>query len=188
MNTRLFDKKQSVDVIDAMKDIKIILVDETINSEKATTIISQLIFHHMKNKSEKITFILNVSSCDITCAFSIYDTLKLLTCEVEIMLSGGCCPEATLILSSGTKGLRSVTKNSLIELKELDYYEVADQTMPFHDMKRVKKLIDDQNEKFLNILSENTGKSVKEIKTFLADNRYLNADQALELGVVDAIL
>jgi ATP-dependent Clp protease, protease subunit len=115
------------------------------------------------------------------------DIIKHSKKPVATVAMGKAMSAASLLLSSGTKGLRFAATNTDIMIHQVssgEFGRVSDLT---NDIKHTEKI----NENFLSILSKNCGKPVdffkKEIKKAGNSDIYLTASQAKKIGLVDYV-
>lgn len=154
-----------------------------INDSSAAEFIIQL--QYLKKKSnEKITIYINSPGGSVSSGLAIIDAIKRCKCPVSTVCTGIAASMAALILSCGNKGMRYVTPLSEVMIHQplggvqgqaSDVEVVAD-----HIVKTKRKL----NE----ILSSNTGKSIKKISSDSDRDYYMSAEQAIKYGIADKIL
>lgn len=137
-----------------------------------------------RNSSEKITIYIHSYGGSISAGLSIYDTIKALPCDVITVASGmAASMGAFLLCAAGTKGLRYCQPNAEV----LIHQPLGGARGQATDIRIHAEHILRVREKINHILSECTGKSVKEIEKDTERDNIMNADEALKYGLVDRI-
>lgn len=120
--------------------------------------------------------------------FSIYDTMRLVRKEMEIHTigMGKVMSAGTLLLASGTKGKRKIGKHCRIMIHSV----VSGMMGSMHDIKNEFRETLNTEKNYVKALSDETKMSTKVIREFLNEKRnvYLNAREAVKLGIADIII
>jgi ATP-dependent Clp protease protease subunit len=116
-------------------------------------------------------------------AFAICDTLRYVKPPVHTICIGQAMGTAAVILSAGTKGQRAALPHSSIVLHQPRSGARGQAT----DIQIRAKEVLHNKRAMLEILSENTGRSVEQLSK---DSRmsYLTPEQAVEYGLIDRVL
>ena len=165
-----------------LKD-RIIFISGEIDDDLANCVISQLLFLDSKNH-EDINLYINSPGGNITSGMAIYDTINYIKSDVSTICVGMAASMASVLLSSGKKGKRYILPNAEVMIHQ-PLGGVKGQAT---EIKIVADRIIYLRNKLNKILSEKTGKDIKEIEKDTERDYYLNASDALEYGLVDKIL
>jgi len=170
-------------------DIKdnIILVQDDIVAGLTFDFISKVRLLKKINPSlESLTVLLNSPGGDVVETLGLIDYIRSLKSEgikVNIVCRGQAMSAAALLLTAGT-GLRAASKHSKIMVHQLSSYAVGKLSDLKSNAKFAESLEDDCN----NIMAECTNKD----KQWWSDNQqtdyFLNAGEALQLGIIDKII
>ena len=165
-----------------LKD-RIIILSGEINSEMANSIIAQLLFLDKDNQSD-ISLYINSPGGEITSGMAIYDTMNFIKSNVSTICIGMAASMAAFLLSSGAKGKRFILPNSEVmihqPLGEAKGQATEIQIAAEHIIKIKQKM----NE----ILAKNTNQKMDKIKKDTERDHYLDANEALNYGLVDKII
>ena len=112
------------------------------------------------------------------------DTLRYVKPPVHTICIGQAMGTAAVILSAGTKGQRASLPNSSIVLHQPRSGAQGQAT----DIQIRAKEVLHNKQAMLEILSNNTGRSVQELSQDSDRMSYLTPEQAVEYGLIDRVL
>ena len=156
-------------------------------------IIAQLLFLEFDNSEKPIYFYINSTGTSWytgdaigfeTEAFAICDTLRYVKPPVHTICIGQAMGTAAVILSAGTKGQRAALPHASIVLHQPRSGAQGQAT----DIQiRANEVIHNKRA-MLEILSQNTGKSVDQLSRDSDRMSYLNPHEAVNYGIIDRVL
>ena len=156
-------------------------------------IIAQLLFLEFDNSEKPIYFYINSTGTSWytgdaigfeTEAFAICDTLRYVKPPVHTICIGQAMGTAAVILSAGTKGQRAALPHASIVLHQPRSGAQGQAT----DIQIRAKEVIHNKKAMLEILSQNTGRSVDQLSKDSDRMSYLNPQEAVEYGVIDRVL
>jgi len=156
-------------------------------------IIAQLLFLEFDNSEKPIYFYINSTGTSWytgdaigfeTEAFAICDTLRYVKPPVHTICIGQAMGTAAVILSAGTKGQRAALPHASIVLHQPRSGAQGQAT----DIQIRAKEVIHNKKAMLEILSQNTGRSVEQLSKDSDRMSYLNPQEAVEYGVIDRVL
>lgn len=158
-----------------------------IEEETVSLVVSSL-YRLLDSDVDKIKFLISSVGGDLLEAFSLYDIICLLkkkNISIEMLGVGKIMSAGLLILSSGTKGQRKATKNTRFMIHQAS----AGLEGTVIDVKNLLKETNLQQERYIELLSENSDLSIEQIKTMFNSNHdlYFSSQEALEYGLIDKI-
>lgn len=115
---------------------------------------------------------------------AIIDTLGMITIPVTYYCLGQAASCGAVLFASGTKGQRFIGKNSHVLLHQVSAGMFGD----IEDLQIATDQATRLNDQMLGILAKATGKSKAEIKDDIDRDLWLNAKEAIEYGIADAII
>jgi ATP-dependent Clp protease protease subunit len=189
--TRKFDES----VIDAEDIINLGLLKEhthmitgDINDEAVDKAIRWLLYENATSDtpSKVLTLYINSTGGSLTDAFALIDIIKTSKFVVQTIGIGNVMSSAFLILASGDKGHRYVSKNT----SGMCHQFTDSMDSKYHDIKAAMKESESLNERMIKVLLEATGLPRAKIKAKLLgpSDIYLSAEEMIEFGVADHIL
>ena len=165
-----------------LKD-RIIILSGEIDDKVANIVTSELLYLDSINHDD-ISIYINSPGGSVTAGMAIYDTMNYIQSDVSTICLGMAASMAAFLLSSGTKGKRCALKNSEVMIHQPLGGAQGQATEIKIAAERILKL----REKLNKILHENTGKSLKIIEKDTERDYFLDAEEALDYGLIDKIL
>ncbi|HXH21477.1 MAG TPA: ATP-dependent Clp protease proteolytic subunit [Dehalococcoidia bacterium] len=172
------------DIYSMLLKERIIFLGTPIFDQVANAIIAQLLHLEREDPERDISMYINSPGGEVHAGLAIYDAMNLNRCDVATYCVGLSASMATVLLSSGTPGKRYAMPHSTIHMHQAMggvQGQAADIEIEAREAIRI-------NDKIRHILAQNTGQSPERIKTDFDRNFYMDAQQAVEYGMVDEIL
>ena len=122
----------------------------------------------------------------MTAGLAIYDTMTYITSPVSTVCVGQAASMGSLLLCGGTKGKRFCLPHSSIMIHQPSggyFGQASDIAIHATEILRVRKKL---NEIYQRHLSKEH--SIEDIERMMERDKFLSAEEALEMGIVDRIL
>tara|TARA_B100000029_G_scaffold171182_2_gene167467 strand:+ start:367 stop:963 length:597 start_codon:yes stop_codon:yes gene_type:complete len=176
--------ERAFDIYSRLLKERIIFLGAPIDDHISSLVIAQLLFLEAEDPEKEIYMYINSPGGVITSGFGILDTMNYIKPEISTICMGQAASMAAVLLSAGTKGKRSALANSRVMIHQpLGGVQGQATDIEIHT-KEILYLRDKLN----NILSKNTGKSIKAIERDTNRDNFMSADKALEYGLIDQIV
>jgi ATP-dependent Clp protease protease subunit len=164
------------------------MITGDINDEAVDKAIRWLLYENATSDtpSKVLTLYINSTGGSLTDAFALIDIIKTSKFVVQTIGIGNVMSSAFLILASGDKGHRYVSKNT----SGMCHQFTDSMDSKYHDIKAAMKESESLNERMIKVLLEATGLPRAKIKAKLLgpSDIYLSAEEMIEFGVADHIL
>jgi ATP-dependent Clp protease protease subunit len=163
---------------------RIIFLGTPINSQVANVIVAQLLFLDREDSERDISLYINSPGGEISAGMAIYDTMQLIQAPVSTIAVGITASFGTILLTAGTKGRRYALPHATIHLHQPlggVQGQATDIEIAAREILRMRDLLN-------NILLQHTGLAQEKIDEITDRDYYMNAQQAIEFGIVDKIL
>lgn len=165
---------------------------ETFGDETARSFISQvraysklMAENNTPEENSDIYVYINSKGGVVTALLAMIDAMALVPNDFVTVCIGQCASCGAVFLSCGTKGKRYITENSRVLIHQVSSGMWGKNSEIQADAKEADRL----NKLLLSILAKNCGKTVEELeKLTLGGDLILTAEEAVEFGIVDAIL
>ncbi len=154
-----------------------------IDDAMAELVIAQLQYLD-DNGAEEITLQINSPGGSVSAGLAIYDTLNYIRARVITVGIGMAASMGAFLLSAGSKGYRRATKNCEI----LIHQPLGGASGQASDIIIAANHIEKTRRKLNEILSENTGRSIKQIQRDTDRDNIMTAEEALHYGIIDTVI
>ena len=175
--------EKSYDIYSRLLKDRIIILSGEINDECSDIVISELLYLDSINHND-ISIYINSPGGSVTSGMAIYDTMNFIKSDVSTICVGMAASMAAFLLSSGEKGKRYILPNSEVMIHQPLGGAEGQATEIKIAAERILKLKDKMN----RMLSKNTGQNLKKVSKDTERDYFLNAEEALDYGIVDEIL
>ncbi len=177
--------ERAYDIYSLLLKERIIVLGSGINDQVANLIISQLLYLNQQDAEKEIQIYVNCPGGVIYHGLAIYDTMKAISNPIRTVAVGVTASFGTIILTAGDKGRRMALPNATIHMHQPWQSGGGGQAS---DIEIQAKEILRQRDLLNQILVEATGQPLDQIEQDTDRDRYLTAQEALEYGLIDAIL
>lgn len=157
-----------------------------VTDETGKDICEKLLYLEADAPGKDITFYINTPGGSITAGMAIYDTIKLLSSPVTIVVTGMAASMGSVLLCAAPKGRRLVYPHArvLIHQPLIAGRFIGPATDINIQAKEMEKLRDELNQ----ILATASGQPIEKIAKDTDRDFYLNAKEAIEYGLADEIV
>jgi len=154
-----------------------------VDDKSAKDVVSKMLLLDADKPGEEIKFYINSPGGVVTSGMVMYDTMRMIKSPVSTICMGLAASMGSILLSGGKKGKRFIYPSGevMIHQPSLGGYirgVSTDLEIQARQTKRVKDM-------GARILAENCGKTVEQILTDFDRDYWMNADEAIEYGIVD---
>ena len=177
------DSERSYDIYSILLKNRIIFISGEIDDTLSNLVVAQLLYLDSLSH-EDISLYINSPGGSVTSGLAIYDTMNFIKSDVSTICYGICASMAALLLSSGKKGKRCILPNADVMIHQV----LGRSEGQASDVKIATDRILNLKNRLNTILSKNTNKHIKTIEKDTDRDNYLNAEEALEYGLVDKII
>ncbi|MDD3179772.1 MAG: ATP-dependent Clp protease proteolytic subunit [Opitutaceae bacterium] len=157
-----------------------------VTDQAAKDLCEKLLYLEATAPGKDITFYMNTPGGSITAGMAIYDTIRLISSPVTIVVTGMAASMGSILLSAAKKGRRLVYPHArvLIHQPLITGRMVGPATDINIQAKEMEKLRVELN----HILAEASGQPIEKIAKDSDRDFYLNAQEAIDYGLADRIL
>ena len=179
--------ERSYDIFSRLLNDRIIILCEDVNDTTAGLVVAQMLYLEGQDPEKDINFYINSPGGSISSGMAIYDTMQFVKCDVATTCIGMAASMGAFLLSSGAKGKRFALPNSEIMIHQPLVRgggiqgQVTDIRLRSEWLQRTK-------DKMNRMLAENTGKSLEQVQQDTERDNFMNAQEALDYGLIDKII
>lgn len=177
-------KERQYDIFSMLLEDRIIFINGVIDDLTANSVVAQLLFLDAESSEKEIFLYINSPGGSVAAGMAIYDTMRYIKAPVHTIGLGLAASMGSLLLASGNK--RSILPHTKVMIhqplitggmggKETDISIIA------KDLTRTRKTV-------AFILAKHCGKTEKKIERDIENDRYMDAQEALEYGICDNVI
>lgn len=177
------NSERAYDIYSRLLKDRIIILTGEIDDNVANSVIAQLLYLDSLNNND-ISLYINSPGGSVTAGMAIYDTMNFIKSDVSTICLGIAASMGAFLLSSGAKGKRYCLPNSEVMIHQ----PLGGASGQATEIKIAAEHILKTRDKLNKILSKNTNKDIKIIEKDTERDNYLDAESAVNYGLVDQIL
>ena len=177
--------ERAYDIYSRLLKDNVIFLGSAIDDNVSNLIIAQMLFLEAENPEKDIFLYINSPGGSITAGLAIYDTMQYVKPDIATMCIGQAASMAAVLLAAGTKGKRYCLPNSRVLIHQPLMHGLGGQATEIEihakDIMRMKARLN-------QILADHTGLSIEKIDRDTDRDYILQANDALEYGIVDQVI
>ncbi|AOY47563.1 ATP-dependent Clp endopeptidase proteolytic subunit ClpP [Vibrio cholerae] len=176
--------ERSYDIYSRLLKERVIFLTGQVEDHMANLVVAQLLFLESENPDKDIFLYINSPGGSVTAGMSIYDTMQFIKPNVSTVCMGQACSMGAFLLAGGAPGKRYVLPNSRVMIHQpLGGFQGQASDIQIH----AQEILTIKN-KLNRLLAEHTGQPLEVIERDTDRDNFMSADQAVEYGLVDAVL
>jgi ATP-dependent Clp protease protease subunit len=157
-----------------------------VTDETAKDLTEKLLYLEAVAPGKEITFYMNTPGGSITAGMAVYDTMRLITSPVTVVVTGMAASMGSILLSGTKKGRRLLYPHSRVLIHQplisgRFIGPATDINIQALEMEKIRKELN-------QILADASGQSLEKISRDTDRDFYLNAEEAIAYGLADKIV
>jgi ATP-dependent Clp protease protease subunit len=176
--------ERAFDIYSLLLKERIVMLGMPISDQVTNVIVAQLLYLAREDPDKDISLYIHCPGGVINAGLAIYDTMQLIQPDVSTICLGLAASMGTVLLCAGAKGKRYALPNSTIHMHQAfggAQGYASDIEIAAREIMRIQDII-------RGILVKHTGQTLEKIAHDTDRDFYLNAEQAVEYGLIDQIL
>jgi ATP-dependent Clp protease, protease subunit len=176
--------ERAYDIYSRLLKDRVVFIVGGIDDHVANLVVAQLLFLESENPDKDVHLYINSPGGIVTAGMSIYDTMQFIKPDVSTICVGQAASMGSLLLAGGAKGKRYALPHSRIMIHQPSGgYQGQASDIDIH-AREVLKL----RAKLNDVLAKHTGQTVERIERDSDRDNFMDAEQAVEYGLIDTIL
>ena len=188
INPSIIEERQyNVAVMDVFSRLmmdRIIFLGVPVTDDVANIIQAQLLFLDSTDSNSDIQLYINSPGGSVYAGLGIYDTMQLVTSDVETICTGMAASMASVLLAAGADKKRSALPHSRIMIHQ----PMGGVEGQASDIEITAKEIVKIKRELYEIIADHSGKPIEQIYQDADRDYWLTSQEALEYGMIDEIL
>ncbi|MDI6400504.1 ATP-dependent Clp endopeptidase proteolytic subunit ClpP [Balneolaceae bacterium ANBcel3] len=176
--------ERAFDIYSRLLKDRIIILGTPINDAVASSIVAQMLFLESDDPEKDIHLYINSPGGVVSSGLAIYDTMQHVRCNVATICMGMAASMGAVLLTAGEKGKRSVLPHSRVMIHQPlggTQGQASDIEIEAREIIRIKQTLSE-------IIARHTGKGVEDVIKDSDRNKWMNAEESLDYGLVDKVL
>lgn len=176
--------ERAYDIYSLLLKNRIIFLGTPINDQVSNLIVAQLLYLSSEDPESPIQMYINSPGGQVYAGMAIYDTMQMIPNPVSTLAVGMTASFGTVLLTAGTKGQRYALPHATIHMHQPlggASGQASDIEIQAREILRLKDRLNE-------ILSFHTGQTSKAIEKDTNRDFYLDAEGAVEYGLVDRVM
>jgi ATP-dependent Clp protease protease subunit len=176
--------ERSYDIYSRLLKERVIFLVGQVEDHMANLIVAQMLFLEAENPEKDIHLYINSPGGSVTAGMSIYDTMQFIKPNVSTICIGQACSMGAFLLAAGEEGKRFCLPNSRVMIHQPSGGAQGQATDILIQADNIQKT----KEKLNEILAHHTGKPVDVVTADTERDNFMDAETALNYGLVDEVL
>lgn len=165
---------------------RIVFLGTPIDETSANDVTAQLLYLEHQAPDRDIELYVNSPGGSFTAMTAIYDTMRHVACDVATTCLGRAGSSAAVLLAAGAPGKRAVLPGARVVIHQPALTEpvegrASDLAVHAAELLRVRARLEE-------ILVRHTGRTPEQVRADIERDTVLDAQQALQYGLVDRIV
>ena len=178
--------ERSYDIYSRLLKDRIIMLTGPVEDNMANSIIAQLLFLDAQDNTKDIYLYINSPGGSVSAGLAIVDTMNFIKSDVQTIVMGIAASMGTIIASSGAKGKRFMLPNAEYLIHQPmggtgGGTQQSDMAIAAEQLLKTRKKLE-------KILSDNSGKTIKQIHKDAERDYWMDAKETLKYCFIDEIM
>ena len=176
--------ERAFDIYSRLLKERIIFLTGPIDDNLSNLIVAQLLFLESEDPKADISLYINSPGGSVTAGLSILDTMNFIKPSVSTLCVGQAASMGAVLLCAGDKKKRFCLSNSRVMIHQpLGSFQgqATDFEIQAKEILSIRKRLNE-------ILSKNTGQTIKKIQSDTERDNFMNPEDAKKYGLIDEIL
>jgi ATP-dependent Clp protease protease subunit len=157
-----------------------------VTDETAKDLTEKLLYLESTGPGKEITFYMNTPGGSITAGMAVYDTIKIITSPVKIIVTGMAASMGSILLSAAKKGNRYIFPHARVLIHQP--LITGRMVGPASDINIQAQEMEKLRTELNQILATASGQSYDKVAKDSDRDFYLNAKEAIAYGLADHIV
>ena len=176
--------ERAYDIYSRLLKDRVVFIVGPIEDQVANLVVAQLLFLESENPDKDVHLYINSPGGVVTAGMAIYDTMQFIKPDVSTICVGQAASMGSLLLAGGTKGKRYCLPHSRVMIHQPSGgFEGQASDIHIH-----AREILNMKQRLNEILAKHTGQTVERIALDSDRDNFMDAEKAVEYGLVDTVL
>ncbi len=179
-----YQRTREMTIEELLLEHRIVFLVGEINWASASRVMMQMLYLDHQRRGQDINFYINSPGGAVDDTLAIYDTMRFMGSSIATYCIGRAYSGGALLLTAGTKGKRFILPHA----KVMIHQPFGGVTGQAEDIRVQAEQIIKSKQALIDIFAEHTGQDADRIRNDSERDKYFNAMEAKEYGLVDEVL
>lgn len=164
-----------------------IFISENVTNRLGAEMSAMMLYYDNQDHETPINVYIHTDGGANTGLTNIYDVMQMIEAPVKTILLGKCYSAGSWILAAGTKGMRFALRSGKVMMHGSQFIF----PIPGYDFTNSKnyfEFVDTENDAMLKVMAKHTGQSFEKVKADCQTEKWMDAKESLEYGIIDHII
>jgi len=176
--------ERAYDIYSRLLKERVIFIVGPIEDHMANLVVAQLLFLESENPDKDIHLYINSPGGSVTAGLSIYDTMQFIKPDVSTMCIGQAASMGAFLLCGGAQGKRFCLPNARTMIHQPSggaHGQATDIDIHAREILIIRQRLN-------QLMANHTGQSLEVIERDTERDRFMDAQQSREYGLVDKVV
>jgi ATP-dependent Clp protease protease subunit len=176
--------ERSFDIYSRLLNERIVFLGTPVEDDVANLVVAQMLHLESEDPGKDISLYINSPGGSIYAGLAIYDTMRFIKPDVQTICFGIAMSMGSLLLAGGAPGKRMALPNSRILIHQPSggfQGQSADIEIHAREILELRARVD-------AIYAEASGQSIRQVHADMERDRFFDAEQAREYGLIDRVI
>jgi len=180
------EKNSSAKIQETFLEQRKIFLWGEVSDKSARDVTEKLLYLEAVDPGKEITFYINTPGGSITAGMAVYDTMKLISSPITVVVTGMAASMGSILLCGADQGRRLLYPHSRVLIHQpLISGQMIAVAVDIHiQAKEMERLRDELNK----ILADSSGMPLERIQKDTDRDFYMTAPEAIKYGLADKIV
>ena len=176
--------ERAYDIYSRLLKERVVFLCGPVDDLVSNIVVAQLLFLESENPDKDIHLYINSPGGMVTAGLAVYDTMQFVKPDVSTMCIGQAASMGALLLAGGAKGKRYCLPHSRMMIHQpLGGFQGQASDIDIHAKEILRT-----RERLNDLLASHTGQPVERVRADTDRDRFMEAGEAQEYGLIDEVL
>jgi len=178
--------ERSYDIYSRLLKERIVFLNGEVNDTVSNAICAQFLFLEADDPDADISFYINSPGGVVTAGMAIYDTMQYVTADVNTIVMGQAASMGSFLANAGAPGKRFMLPSARHMIHQPSggaRGQATDMEIQVKEILEMKKFLTE-----IYVKHNSKGKTFDQLAADMERDNFMNAETALEYGLVDEIV
>ncbi len=179
-----YQRTREMTIDELLLENRIVFLVGEINHASASRVMMQMLYLENQRRNQEINFYINSPGGVVDDTLALYDTMRFLSSPIATYCIGRAYSGGSVLLTAGTKGRRFILPHAKVMIHQ-PYGGITGQA---EDIRLQAEQIIKSKQILIDIIAKHTGQDTAQVKEDSERDKYFDAQEAKDYGLVDEVL